>query len=188
MKDLTEELLDRENKSQADPLDQLGMRRTTAIEGKISGYKTAEKTGEYMESSLVTTRHEAARLEIDDKIEEILDIADELLENSKDLILLDNLLDALNSSVDELWNLRDGREREYAKLIVLLKTITKSKCIELANQKQVTALFEILQTFKTPRIAEIDIKHCVRVMKEAGLDPYKPLRSDQKLKIVIEEA
>jgi hypothetical protein len=190
MDELREDFLDKEEQTQtaySGFLKELGMRRTTDVEERIVGYKTSDRTGEEIESFLEIKPYRIEKRKIDEKIEEILDAADELLENKNDPILLDNLLDSLNSLLDDLWDLRQERERQFAKLIVLLKTITKSKNIDLVNQKQLMALFELIQTFKRPKVVEIDITHCIKVMREAGLDLYRPLRSKPKLKIIIEE-
>lgn len=184
-----EELLNKEEKGGSkDFLSEFRMRETTEAEitgakESILGYRTADKAGEYLEAKL----YEVEKREIDEEIEDILDASDELLENKNDPVVLDNLLDSLNSLLDDLWDLRQEREREFSKLIVLVKTITKLKKIDFKNEIQLKALFELIRIFKRPKIVEIDIKDGVKIIKEAKLDLYGPLKSKPKLRITIEE-
>lgn len=188
-----EELLNKEEKgSSKDFLSEFSMRRTTraettGAEERIWGYRTADKAGEYLESFLPAKLYEVEKREIDEEIEDILDASDELLENKNDPVVLDNLLDSLNSLLDDLWDLRQEREREFSKLIVLIKTITKLKKIDFKNEVQLKALFELIRIFKRPKIVEIDIKDGVKIIKEAKLDLYGPLKTKPKLRITIEE-
>lgn len=188
-----EELLNKEEKGGSkDFLSEFRMRETTEAEitgakERILGYRTADKAGEYLESFPPAKLYEVEKREIDEEIEDILDASDELLENKNDPVVLDNLLDSLNSLLDDLWDLRQEREREFSKLIVLVKTITKLKKIDFKNEIQLKALFELIRIFKRPKIVEIDIKDGVKIIKEAKLDLYGPLKSKPKLRITIEE-
>lgn len=168
-------------------LSEISMKATTEVVERLSGYRTADKTGEEVEGFLGISIPGIGKREIDERIEEIIDTADELFENRSNPVLLDNLLDSLNSSLDSLWGTRQEREHEFSKLIILVKTITKPRKIDLTSETQIRALFELIQIFKRPKIAEIDIKLGVKILKEAKLDLYGPLKTKTKLKITIEE-
>ena len=168
-------------------LSEISMKTATEVSERLSGYRTVDKTGEQIEGFIGGKIAGIIKCEIDGKIEEILDTADQFLENKNDPVLLDNLLDSLNSLLDSLWEARLEREREFAKFIVLVRTITKPRKIDLTSEPQIRALFELVQVFKRPKIAEIDIKQGVKIIKEAKLDLYAPLKEKSKLKITIEE-
>lgn len=168
-------------------LSEISMKTATEAGERLSGYRTADKTGEQVEGFLGISILGIGKREIDERIEEILDTADELFDNRSNPVLSENLLDSLNSSLDNLWEVRQEREREFSKLIVLVKTITKPRKIDLASETQIRALFELIQIFKRPKIAEIDVKLGVKILKEAKLDLYGPLKTKAKLKITIEE-
>lgn len=178
---------EQEDYSSSVPVVDITLKKTTDTEGEISGYKTLSKTGDYVEGFVSRKISVLKKTEIEKEIDAILDIADDLVDNINNPILLENLLSPLISSLDELWLIRNDRERELAKLIILIQTVIGQGTIDTSNKSQIKALFDVLQGFRKPKIAEIDIKDCRNILKEAQFDLYKPLKAKKKLKISIEE-
>lgn len=164
----------------------MGMKKATAIEGRLLGFVTATKISEETEM-FPGSATKIAKEKIEEKIEEVLDTADDLLENKDDFIMRDNLLGSLNILLDELWEIRHTREREFAKFIVLIQSLTKRDNMGTSNDKQIEALVATLQTLKRPRIVKTDINDCRKIIAGAGLDIYKPLTTASKFKITIQE-
>ena len=117
----------------------------------------------------------------------MLDISTEMMEEKNNPIVIENLLDLVNLELDKLWGLRGIREREFAKLIILIKTITGGTKDASFNEKQIESIAATLRFFKIPKIGEIDIKKCTKIVEDSGLNIYKPLIKNPKIKITIQQ-
>ena len=177
---------------QSEPLSDLSnlsdirLVKTTAVEGRISGYITAMSTGQYIDV-ITYPKPDLQSEEIDEAKNEILDIADNLVEEKNNPVVIENLLDSLNSELEKLWKLRHFREREFAKFIILIQTITKGKKDVNFNENQVENIAAILQIFKSPKIGEVDIKKCTKIIEDSGLNIYKTLIKSPKIKVIIQQ-
>lgn len=168
----------------------IGMEKATkpdsTNEWSLIGYVGATKELNYPEI-LPDSSQKIAKGKMGEKIEEVFDKADVLLETEDNLIMRDNLLDSLDALMDDLWEMRHIREREFAKYIVLVQTVTKGHNLEISNDEQIKALVTILHTMKRPKIFESDIRYCRKTIADVGIDIYKPLTTVSKYKITIEE-
>ncbi len=176
----TESLLDLSD------LSDLGLRKITAMEGRISGYVTAISTGQYI-NIVSLDKTEPRSEEVDEAVAEILEISTEIMEEKSNPVVVENLLDSLNLELDKLWELRRIREREFAKLIILIKAIIGGTRDESFNEKQIESIVAMLRFFKLPKIGEIDIKKCTKIGEDSGLNIYKPLIKNPKIKITIQQ-
>ncbi len=162
------------------------MIKTTEREGKISDYVITTKPDELPETfSGVETKIKKDK--IDEIIEDVLDLANELLEDTNSVVTRENLLDSLNSLLNDLWEMRHIRERGFAKLLVLIQAVTKENSIDTSDFQQIEVLAKVLQTLKRPNVVAIDIKDCTRIMNEACLDIYRPLIKRPNIKIIIQD-
>ncbi len=167
-------------------LSDICLRKITAAEGRIPGYVTAIRTGQYI--NVVSFHKSEPKIEIiDEVINEVLDISTNMIENKNNPVVIKNLLSSLNLELENLWDLRHIREREFAKFIVLVQTITKGDNNTNYSEGQIECMATILQVFKIPKIGDIDIKKCAKLMEDAGLNIYKPLIKNPKVKIIIQQ-
>ena len=176
------------NEIQSDDLttmEEFGMRKITDIEGRIDGYITSTKTGE--KQVIIPRSLSIVKNKKEEKIQEVLDLSDDLIDADDNLSLKGNLLDSLNTLLNDFWEMRQEREREFAKLIVLIQTITKGYNLEISNDLQIKALTKTLQVLKKPRITELDIKDSKNILTDADFDIYKPMIKKPSLKITIQE-
>lgn len=182
--------MDEDRNNDSDTLS-IGMVKATkpdhANKRSLIGYVGATKEHSYPEM-LPGSSQKIAKDKMGEKIEEVFDKADVLLETEDNLIIRDNLLDSLDTLIDDLWEMRHTREREFAKYIVLVQAITKGHNLEISNDEQIKALITILHTMKRPKIFESDIRYCRKTIADVGIDIYKPLTTVSKYKITIEEA
>jgi hypothetical protein len=167
-------------------LSDIHFKKTTAVDGKISGYVTAIRTGQFLNMVMVD-KAEPQLDEVDNVISEILDISTDMIEEKDSPVTIKNLLSSLNSELENLWELRHIREREFAKFIILIQAITKGESGANYSGEQIECLATILQTLKIPKICDIDIKKCTKLMEGAGLNIYKPLIKNPKVKIIIQQ-
>ena len=158
------------------------LKKSTDIEGHIFGYIASTKAESAYEKKV-----ELEKTEIEEKIEEILDVSDDLLKTTDNPVVRENLLDSLNELLNDLWEKRNYKEdREFSKFIVLIQSISKGKNIDVSNEKHIEALAKVLEAFKKPKISSVDIQSSVEIIEEVGLDIYKPMKKPEKLKITIE--
>ena len=170
--------------NQSESLDE-EMIKTTEREGKIPDYVITTKPDELPETfSGVETKIKKEK--IDEIIEDTMDLADELLEDNNNVVVRENLLGSLNLLLNDLWELRNIREKGFAKLLVLILAVTKDNNIDTSDIKQLEALAEVLRTLKRPNVVDIDIKGCTRIINETCLDIYRPLIKRPNIKIIIQ--
>ena len=74
----------------------------TDYKGRIEGYRTAVKTGEVYRQ-VIDIVGEIEQSPIGEHIAELFDVCESLLV-SENPVECENLLDSINSSLDELWN------------------------------------------------------------------------------------
>ncbi|MFH0732149.1 MAG: hypothetical protein V2A72_04405 [Candidatus Omnitrophota bacterium] len=163
------------------------MRKTTDISGRVPGYITAYKTGEYVKDIEPAKTAVVKKEEVDKRIEDVTNIADEILENIDDAVVIANLVEALGEALNELWAIKESREREFAKALVMFQAVIRKDGVDVTNKEQLAGLVEAVQIFRIPNIAEIDVTNCTRKLEEAHLDIYKPFKENPKLKIIIQE-
>jgi DNA-binding transcriptional regulator GbsR (MarR family) len=162
------------------------MIKATEREGKISDYVITTKPNELSEIfSGIETK--ITKDKIDEIIEDVLDLANELLEDTNNVVIRENLIESLNALLNDLWEMRHIREKGFAKLLVLILAVTKDNNIDTSSIHQIEALARVLETLKRPNVVGIDIKDCTRIMTEAGLDFYRPLIKRPNFKIIIQE-
>jgi len=152
----------------------------------LSGYIISTKPGIDIENELERTK-KIDRSKIEQKIEEIISLSEDLFKATQDVVVRENLMDSLNRLLHDLWQLREYRERELAKLITLIQTITKNNTIDVSNNEQIKALSETIRILRSPKITEIDIKKSSSIIKEARLDIYRPFRNSNNYKLIIQE-
>lgn len=162
------------------------MIKSTESEGKISDYVITTKLDELPETfSGVETK--IKKNKIDGIIEDTMDLADELLEDDNNVVVRENLLGSLNLLLDDLWEMRNIREKGFAKLLVLILAVTKDNNIDTSDIKQLKALAGVLRTLKRPNVVNLDIKDCTKIMNEACLNIYRPLIKRPNIKIIIQD-
>jgi len=162
------------------------LKKTTDLEGNIAGYIVSTKAESSVKEFLYSQTEQQKTL-IEEKLEEISDLAENLLENKDNPVIKENSINSINDLLGELWSLRSSREKEYAKLIVLIQTITRRNIIDASNNEHIKALVDVLRKLKIPKITEFDIKDSIKVIEAANLNIYRPLQKKPTLEIIIKQ-
>ena len=134
---------------QGEPDLDTGMQRVTDVEGRTHGYVTAVKTGE-IHDVYPTAGPLLAKEKIEEIVENILDVFEDITEAEDNLVVRGNLLDSMNSLVDELWMFRKAREADFKKYIVLIQSIIRGEKLDNVSLEKIEDLRPIFQTLKNP--------------------------------------
>jgi hypothetical protein len=82
----------------------------------------------------------------------------------------------LKRSLDELWTIRRDREERWADLLNLLQGALAREEFERFSAEQCLAIKEVLADHLRPwTVDDDDIRTSLRIMRRAGLDPWRPI-------------
>ena len=106
---------------------------------------------------------------------------------SADSIGLFNAARDLDCLLDDMWQLREARELDWRGVLNflqgVLKQLRKERKLEVLQPAQCDAIQRIVADHLGPATKDKeDVKHCLRLLEEAGLDPWEsdsPVESEE---------
>jgi len=100
-----------------------------------------------------------------------------------DLVELARAAFALDHLLDDLWSLRGGREKDWAGILNFLQGVFKKAVVEEFTPEQCRAVQAIVTDYLGPAtVNRDDVEACLKTLRRAGLDPWRPISADPKEK------
>jgi hypothetical protein len=101
--------------------------------------------------------------------------------NAGDPIELASAAFGLDHLLGELWGMRRAREPDWAGAINFLQGVLKKADLETMTPSQCQAIQTIVTDHVGPATVDRDdIETCIRILRGAGLDPWRPISADPK--------
>jgi hypothetical protein len=100
---------------------------------------------------------------------------------SEDYIELQNAGSDLGHTLQDMWELRSGRNDEWVGVLNFLQGILKTYELESLNVDQIQAIRTVVGDYLGPgTVNKDDVRRCLQVLTEGGIDPWRPISVNSK--------